>query len=48
MQLDLSKVVLRSTLSPTPKVEGRSRKDFVLDCVYSYKDWVSDIYNPRT
>ena len=33
MQLDLSKVLSRPTLTPTPKVCGQSRKGFLLDCV---------------
>jgi len=47
MQLDLSKVLSRSTLTPTPKVGGRSRKGFVCWlCIF--KDWVSNIYSPTT
>jgi hypothetical protein len=34
MQLDLSKVLSRSTLTSTPKVGGWNRKSFVFDCVY--------------
>jgi len=48
MQLDLLKVLSRYTLTPTPKIDGRSQKGFVLNCIYSYKDRVSDIYNPKT
>ena len=41
MQLDLSKILLRSTLTPTPKVGGRSWKVFVFfGWLYHYKDQV--------
>ena len=45
MQLDLLKISSRSTSTPTPKVGGRSGKGLSDDCVYSYKDQVSNIYS---
>jgi len=49
MQLNLSKVLSNSTLTPTPKVGGRGRKGFVLNCVIiPYNDRVFGIYNSKT
>jgi len=48
MQLDLLKVSLRSTSTHTSKVGGQSRKGLYYDCVYSYKDRVSNIYSPES
>jgi hypothetical protein len=48
MHLDLLKVSSRSTSTPTPKVDGRSRKGLYYDCVYFYKDWVPNIYSSES
>jgi hypothetical protein len=48
MQLDLLKVLSRSTITPTSKVGGQSRKGLYYDCVYSYKDQVPNIYSWET
>jgi len=45
MQLDLLKVSLISTSTPTPKVGGRSRKGLYYGCVYLYKDRVPNIFS---
>jgi len=45
MQLDLLKVSLRYTSTPTPKVGGRSQKGLYYDCVYSCRDRVPNIYS---
>jgi len=48
MQVDVLKVSLRSTSTPTSKVGGRCRKGLYFDCVYSYKDRVPNIYSPES
>ena len=48
MHLDLSKVLSRSTFTPTPKVCGWSQKGFVFDCVYLYNNQGFGIYNLET
>ena len=45
MQLDLLKVLSRSTLTPTPKVCGRSRKGLYWIMDYFYNDRAFGIYN---
>jgi len=46
MQLDLSKVLSRSTLTPTLKVCGWSQKGFIFYCGLFYNDQAFGVYNP--
>jgi len=48
MQLDLSKVLSRSTLTPTLGLVAGAEKVLYWISVYFYKEWVSDIYSPKT
>jgi len=47
MHLDLLKVSLRSTITPTLRLVAKAGKGLYYDCVYSYNDRVSNIYSPR-